>query len=92
MLGRRKGPVPVGERGGPVAILRFRLYILDRVFKGEKMRKKYEVWLSKKICETDDRNIADEVAFMEMADEPAPDKHNFMKVKIKIREDVGDEA
>lgn len=55
------------------------------------MRKKYEVWLSRKICETDDRNIADEVAYLEMADEPAPDKHNFMKVKIKIREDVEDE-
>ena len=52
------------------------------------MQKKYEVWVSKKIYETDSRAAAYEVAYMEYADEPAPDKCEFLKVKVKVREDV----
>ncbi len=52
------------------------------------MRKKYEVWLSRMVFETNDKAAAEEHAYLEMADEPAPDKHDYMKVKIKVREDV----
>lgn len=51
------------------------------------MNKKYEVWVAKKIWETDDKDAADECAFLEWADEPAPDKYRFMEVGVRVREE-----
>jgi hypothetical protein len=57
---------------------------------------KFEVWVvpvppegnflyktEKKVYEADDREDAEEFAYLDDADEPAPDKHDFRRYEIR---------